>query len=846
MKINSKMGIVLIVEDMLENLRILSQLLKKQGYEIYSVETGQEALDFVAKQSPDLILLDIVLPDIDGFEVCSRLKNDSLTEAIPIIFISALTNTEDILTGFAVGGVDYITKPFIAEQVLARVSTHLKMSNMRNQLLKQTSELKQVNSEILSQGKAEIQEKVNELRQLSQATSVLLEMDSKEAIYHYIEKFIYPLSGADYFMIVGYDKETQMTYAEEIFGIDSFAKQIVSFLGKDFKGKQISTHDWVTRLSLNERKNIYKLEQGLYELTEHTLSRAVCFGLEKLLGLKDLFSIGFIWDKKFYGGVSFGFKKGNQFKKRSLVESILHQISMALSRIESKEQLKLSEEKYRSIFDHTGNATMIVDDKANIILVNDKCFGITGYSPKQLTGTRWTQYVAPESLQGLKEYSINRLENPKAINKIFEANLIDAKGQKRIVQLSVGLIPESNHSVVSLLDITALKNAQTEVIKNEQKYRSIFENIQDVYFETKMDGTIIELSPSIHLLSKNQYKREDLLGLSLYDFYRSGNGRFAILERLKNKERVHDFEIELINKDGSIVICSLSANIHLDPIGKFPKIVGTFHDITDRKKAEKQLIESERQYKDLVEKGNVGIGIDDVDGKIVYVNKQFLELFGYTEKEVIGKGHAFFLHPDEIERVSELHKKRILGNKMPNRYEVKALRKDGAEIYIEIDVTEIFKDKGEVKGTISYLWDITDRKKSEELVKSSEEKFNTAFDMAPVAMTLQNKDGVFLEVNQAFVELMGYSKDETIGQSAKALRLWADKEERKRALTLFKKQGFLNAFEFEFRKKSGEIGIGINSTELIALGNNPAELTTVLDITDRKNAEEKVLKLSRA
>jgi len=839
MKINNKREVVLIVEDMLENLQLLTQLLKKQGYEIFSVETGQEALDFIAKQSPDLILLDIVLPDIDGFEVCTRIKNDPLKSSIPIIFISALTKTKDILHGFAVGGVDYITKPFIAEEVLARVSTQFEMSSMRNQLLDQNSELKQLNEEILNQGKAEIQAKVKELKQLTDASFVLLEIDTKEGIYDYIEKFIYPMSGADYLMIVGYDERTKMTFADKIFGIRSIVKSIIPILGKDFMRRKVSTDDWVSRFSLDERKNLYQLDEGLFELTEHTISKSVCLGIEKLMGIEEMFAIGFISYEKYLGGISFGFKKGKQFSNKPLVESIIHQISLALSRIKAKEQLNFSEEKYRSIFENTGNATMIVDDNAHIVLVNEQCVSMTGYTQQQLIGTRWTQYVAPESLEGLKEFSLKRLENKKTINETYEAHLIDVNHEIRIVKLNVGLIPESNNSVVSLLDITDLKRAQKEVVKNEQKYRSIFENIQDVYFETKMDGTIIEVSPSIQLLSKNQYQREDLLGQSLYGFYRSGNGRSALLERLKNGERVHDHEIELINKDGSLLTCSLSANIHFDPIGKFEKISGTFHDITDRKKAEKSMIESEHKYKTLVEKGQVGIGIDDRDGKITYANKQFLDLIGYTEQEVLGKSHEFFLHPDEYERVSAFHKKRIQGNKMPNRYEVKALRKDGEVIYIEIDVTEMIEADGELVGTISYLWDVTEKKLADQALRNSEYRYQTLATISPVGIFRTDANGSTTYVNPTWCEISGLSPEEALGNG------WLKRIHPDDKNTLYEnwqksvKNEAVSFSEYRFIRPDDSISwvIGKAVPELDADGKLIGYVGTATDITKHKILE---------
>jgi sigma-B regulation protein RsbU (phosphoserine phosphatase) len=116
------------------NLRLLSQILAEQGYQVRPVPDGALALAAVAAELPDLILLDIRMPGMDGYEVCERLKASAQTRDIPIIFISALDATQDKVRAFTAGGVDYITKPFRGEEVLARVETHLALRAMHRQL----------------------------------------------------------------------------------------------------------------------------------------------------------------------------------------------------------------------------------------------------------------------------------------------------------------------------------------------------------------------------------------------------------------------------------------------------------------------------------------------------------------------------------------------------------------------------------------------------------------------------------------------------------------------------------------------------------------------------------------
>jgi len=129
-----KKGDILIVDDKLDNLRLLSEILTDKGYKIRPASSGTLALISARSTPPDLILLDIKMPDMDGYEVCRRLKADQKTSHIPVLFISALSEVADKIKGFNLGAVDYIIKPFQHEEVLARVHTHVSLSRLQQQL----------------------------------------------------------------------------------------------------------------------------------------------------------------------------------------------------------------------------------------------------------------------------------------------------------------------------------------------------------------------------------------------------------------------------------------------------------------------------------------------------------------------------------------------------------------------------------------------------------------------------------------------------------------------------------------------------------------------------------------
>ena len=143
---------IIIVDDVPESLKALTAIISKRGYQVRPALSGKLALNSARKKPPDLILLDIRMPDMDGYEVCRRLKKDEDTRDIPIIFISALEEIQDKLKAFRVGGQDYITKPFQSEEVLARVENHLALRAFQKSLRESNIQLQK---EIVERKKSE-------------------------------------------------------------------------------------------------------------------------------------------------------------------------------------------------------------------------------------------------------------------------------------------------------------------------------------------------------------------------------------------------------------------------------------------------------------------------------------------------------------------------------------------------------------------------------------------------------------------------------------------------------------------------------------------------------------------
>jgi two-component system sensor histidine kinase/response regulator len=136
--------LILIVDDVARNLQVLGAILYEKGYEIAMADNGRTALSMLEANRPDLILLDIMMPEMDGYEVCTKIKADEKTKDLPVIFLTAKNETENIVKGFELGAIDYITKPFNSSELLARVETHVELQQSREKIARYNRELEEL------------------------------------------------------------------------------------------------------------------------------------------------------------------------------------------------------------------------------------------------------------------------------------------------------------------------------------------------------------------------------------------------------------------------------------------------------------------------------------------------------------------------------------------------------------------------------------------------------------------------------------------------------------------------------------------------------------------------------
>ncbi len=388
-------------------------------------------------------------------------------------------------------------------------------------------------------------------------------------------------------------------------------------------------------------------------------------------------------------------------------------------------------------------------------------------------------------------------------------------------------------------DITKRKQAEEELKKSEEKYRSIFENVQDVYYETLFDGTVLEVSPSIKFISKGQYKRADLIGRSMYEFYADTKNRDAIISAIQKTSSVSDFEVQLKNRDGSIIVCSISAKINLDAQGRPEKIIGSMHDITERKKAEEALRETTDYLENLLSFANAPILVWDNKLRITKFNLTFERMTGYTMHDVMSK-HPEVLFPAELRSDLSTYISRTSEGENLLSIEMPILCKDGSIHFVIWNTANIYTtDSKSITATIAIGQDITERRWAEEELKKSEGKFRAIFDNASDGMFLVDLEArKFFMCNAMSVNMLGYTQEEFLTLDIDGIHPSEDLPFINDQIRKFSKGEVGIRSDIRFKRKDGSIFVSDLSPALLTIAEKKYLLIIFKDITKRMQMEE--------
>lgn len=394
------------------------------------------------------------------------------------------------------------------------------------------------------------------------------------------------------------------------------------------------------------------------------------------------------------------------------------------------------------------------------------------------------------------------------------------------------------HQKIDFLEKEAVGIEERELLlqDSEKKFKSLFEFSPDAYYLIDLRGNLIDGNRAVEKLTG--YKKEECIGKNILRFNLLSSDQIPkateLLARNLKGRGAGPEEYILKTRQGETRVVEIMTRPV--KIKKRMVVLGVARDITQRKMSDEKLKKAREQYRDLIEKADIAFVIDDVQGNITFYNKKFLNIFGYSEKEIKKQSSRTLIHPDDVEMVNKYHKARIQGKDAPTRYEFRGIHKQKKKIFLEVDTIPI-KENDKIIGTRSYIWDITDRKKAEEALRESQAKYHAVVEKSNDGIAIV-QDGLVAFVNPAVVKLTGYSPEEIIGSNF--LRLVPPKYQeivKKRYLDRMAGKKVPNIYEIGFFGKDGtEILVEINANQ-IEIDKKPTDLVFIRDITESKKAE---------
>jgi len=667
--------VILIVDDQPQNIELLEAHLVSQDYEIIKAANGEEALEKLSAHQIDLILLDVTMPGMDGFEVTRRIRQDNTHRLLPIILVTILRETEDRVKGIEAGCDDFISYPVDKMELMARVRSLLKVKAYND-------------------------------------------------------------------LMSNYQKELESEVAR----------------------------------STKELK--HALENLQQDITE---------------------------------------------RKRAEAE------------------LKKSEGKFRAIFDNTSDGMFLVGlDARKFFICNAMCVKMMGYTQEEFLILDIDDIHPSEDLPFINEQIGKFSRGEEGLRSDIRFKRKDGSiffADLRPALLTIG---EKKYLLINFNDVTERKRAEEELKNSEEKYRSIFENVQDVYYETLMDGTVLEVSPSIEIVSKGQYHRTDLIGKSMFEFYADAKDRDVIISAIQKTGSVTDFEVRLKNRDGSFISCSISSKINFDAQGRPEKIIGSMHDISTRKQAEEELRETRDYLENLLSFANAPIIVWDNNHRITKFNMAFERLTGYTMYDVLDKYPEMLFSNDKREELSTLISRTSDGDNLIS-VEMPVRCKDGSTRVVLWNTANIYTADGKtIIATIAHGQDITKRKQAEEELQESELRFRSLYENATIGIYRTTPDGNILLANPALVKMLGYPSFEKLAERNLEKEGFESSSQRKEFLEKIERDSEVIGYDSKWIRQDGKAIFVLESARAIrdSQGKTLYYDGTVEDITERRQMEE--------
>ncbi|NOZ46473.1 MAG: PAS domain S-box protein [Chlorobi bacterium] len=661
---NSETKNIYIVDDIYENLEVLSDMLKQEGMNVSLTQSGIHALQIIPDEKPDLVLLDLFMPEVDGYEVCRKLKANPETTDIPVIFLTAGTEPEYLIEGFKAGAVDYITKPFNSKELITRINNHIELKKAKDIIRKQNKELKKVNKELdktnIELIKSGVQLTVSEAK-----FKKLFEQSNDGIIIHTSTGKILDANKEACRMLQYSKKEMLNNPLLSFFYKNTLRKTVKSFI----RIRKLGTYRFETKLKRADNKII------------------------------DIESSSKVIDEE-----------------NEIVQSIFRDITES-NKIKS--DLKKSERYFRKIYDNTPYSILTINSNGTIVdanLVTLYIFKLSGFNEIINQNIQDFSFIAKTDF--INDF-YDSVENATEFNK--EYNFSNKQNESFWVNSYFIPIKNYENKVISnyviIENVTERKNASIALKNSEDKFKKLSNlTFEGILIHEK--GIAIDLNLSF--ANMTGYTNNELVGKNILNLLIPEEYHTYIKQKI-DTAYINTYEYEIVKKNGiRIPVETESRNIIYN--GRKVRVTA-FRDITERKKNELALIESKSKLKEAQKIAKLGHWHFNIRENKLEWSDEVYRIFEVSPNEFSNTYEAFLslIHPNDINHVNKAYSESVK-NKTEFHIIHRLLLKNGNIKYIEEKGNTTYNVNGKPIESIGICLDVTKQKKAEKLLQLQKEE----------------------------------------------------------------------------------------------------------------------------
>ena len=790
----------------------VSRILKHAGFEVLEAATGSEALK-LALGMPDLILLDVNLPDINGFEVCRHLKSNPATQAIPILQLSATyKDSKSTVNGLEGGADGYLTQPVDPPVLLAHVRALIRSASLEKRLLR-TNRF---------------------LRALSHCNQALLRSETESDLTQEVCRILVEVAGHAFVWVGLCEPDSSSTIRPVATWGDD--KGLLEMSMAAFNQSEVGCCPMGEAVSTGEPVVVKDIR---------TDSRCEPWRSEALKrGFGSAFALPLVVRSSVWGGISIYSETGGIFdeEEREQLLQLAQDLSYGIESLRTREEatriqreLTQSEERFRKLFEAAADAIYLLEAEGerpgHIVAANSAAARMHGYTVDELLNLSIADLDTPESAaraperlervlrgENLREEVTHRRKDGSVFHLEINACLLELQNRKCILAID--------------RDITERKRAEEELHLRDSAVASSISGISIL----DLDGKVTYVNPAA--LRLWGYDCEDeVLGKQGLKFWIS---RDQAREAFEITLRSGGWVGELVarRKDSSSLEVQIALTLVRNLMGAPVAIMGWYLDISERKRMERALKDSEERFRLAFENANIGVCLVDIGGRLIKVNDQMCKILGYTKLELENMTVNDITHAEDLDVSQTFIERACSGEVERAEFEKRYIQKQGRVVWGHVASTLVRDDQGRPLYFISHVQDKTHQKLAEDALRESEERYRYIVENSDDFICTHDMEGNLHFVSSVASHLFGTEPSDMIGTNIRSYLAPEVTDQFDPFLAELRKHGRMKGHVL-VQIASGEKRLWEYRSKVYAqVGSEPIVLGIARDVTERRRAEQ--------